>query len=49
MMDELFDAGFSTIVMNWPRWPSQLLRISAYLHNTADDYSALAAILAPRS
>ena len=34
MMDDLFDAGFSTIVMNWPRWPSQLLRISAHLHNT---------------
>jgi isopenicillin-N epimerase len=45
MMDDLFDAGFSTIVMNWPRWPHQLLRISAHLHNTADDYSALAAML----
>ena len=45
MMGELFDAGFSTIVMNWPRWPHQLLRISAHLHNTADDYSALAAML----
>ena len=45
MMDDLFDAGFSTIVMNWPRWPSQLLRISAHLHNTTDDYSALAAML----
>ncbi len=42
MMDDLFDAGFSAIVMNWPGWPSQLLRISAHLHNTADDYSALA-------
>ena len=45
MMDELFDAGFSTIVMNWPGWPHQLLRISAHLHNTADDYLALAAML----
>jgi isopenicillin-N epimerase len=45
IMDDLFDAGFSTIVMNWPRWPHQLLRISAHLHNTADDYSALAAML----
>ena len=42
MMDDLFDTGFSAIVMNWPKWPSQLLRISAHLHNTADDYSALA-------
>ena len=45
MMDELFDAGFSTIVMNWPGWPHQLLRISAHLHNTADDYLALAEML----
>jgi isopenicillin-N epimerase len=42
MMGELFDAGFSAIVMNWPGWPSQLLRISAHLYNTSDDYSALA-------
>jgi isopenicillin-N epimerase len=45
MMDGLFDAGFSAIVMNWPRWPRQLLRISAHLHNTVEDYSALAAKL----
>jgi isopenicillin-N epimerase len=42
MMDDLFDAGFAAIVMNWPQWPRQLLRISAHLHNTVDDYSALA-------
>jgi isopenicillin-N epimerase len=42
MMGDLFDSGFSTIVMNWPGWPSQLLRISAHLYNTSDDYSALA-------
>jgi isopenicillin-N epimerase len=42
MMGDLFDAGFSAIVMNWPGWPSQLLRISAHLYNTSDDYSALA-------
>jgi len=42
MMGELFDASFSAIVMNWPGWPSQLLRISAHLYNTSDDYSALA-------
>ncbi|MET0566391.1 MAG: aminotransferase class V-fold PLP-dependent enzyme [Acidimicrobiia bacterium] len=47
MMDELFDAGFAAIVMNWPRWPRQLLRISAHLHNTAEDYSALAGRLRP--
>jgi isopenicillin-N epimerase len=42
LMDELFNAGFSSLVMNWPKWPRQLLRISAHLYNTADDYSALA-------
>jgi isopenicillin-N epimerase len=42
IMGDLFDAGFSAIVMNWPGWPSQLLRISAHLYNTSDDYSALA-------
>ena len=44
MMDGLFDAGLSAIVMNWPSWPRQLLRISAHLHNTLEDYSALAEI-----
>jgi isopenicillin-N epimerase len=42
LMDELFNAGFSSLVMNWPKWPRQLLRISAHLYNTADDYIALA-------
>ena len=41
-MDGLFDTGFSAIVMNWPGWPSQLLRISAHLYNAVEDYSALA-------
>ena len=45
MMDDLFDAGLSAIVMNWPSWPRQLLRISAHLHNTLEDYAALAARL----
>ena len=44
-MGDLFDAGFSTIVMNWPGWPSQLLRISAHLHNSIEDYRALAEAL----
>lgn len=41
IMDDLFDAGFSALVMNWPEWPSQLLRLSAHLHNSIDDYLAL--------
>ncbi|HSK06245.1 MAG TPA: aminotransferase class V-fold PLP-dependent enzyme [Acidimicrobiia bacterium] len=44
-MDPLFDAGFAALVMNWPQWPRQLLRISAHLYNTPDDYLALAAAL----
>jgi isopenicillin-N epimerase len=45
LMDPLFDAGFATLVMNWPEWPRQLLRISAHLYNTPDDYLALAEAL----
>lgn len=45
LIDELFDAGFATLVMNWPEWPRQLLRISAHLYNTAEDYRALAQTL----
>ena len=42
LMDELFDAGFATLVMNWPQWPQQLLRLSAHLYNTPTDYRDLA-------
>ena len=45
VMDPLFDAGFATLVMNWPEWPRQLLRVSAHLYNTPDDYRALAEAL----
>jgi isopenicillin-N epimerase len=45
LMDPLFDAGFAALVMNWPEWPRQLLRISAHLYNTPDDYLALAEAL----
>jgi len=44
-MDELIDAGFVTLVMNWPKWPSQLLRISACLYNEIGEYQALADVL----
>jgi selenocysteine lyase/cysteine desulfurase len=30
------------MVMLWPGWPRQLLRLSAHLYNTMDDYIALA-------
>lgn len=45
LMDPLFDAGFAALVMNWPEWPRQLLRVSAHLYNTPDDYRALAETL----
>ena len=45
LMHELLDQGFATLVMNWPEWPRQLLRVSAHLYNTPDDYRALAEVL----
>ena len=45
LMDQLFDAGFATLVMNWPQWPRQLLRLSAHLYNTPADYRDLAETL----
>ncbi len=44
-MDRLFDAGIYAPVLNWPTWPHQLLRISAHLYNTLDEYQTLAAAL----
>jgi isopenicillin-N epimerase len=48
LMHELLDQGFATVVMNWPEWPRQLLRISAHLYNIPDDYRALAEVLRTR-
>ncbi|HEY4607470.1 MAG TPA: aminotransferase class V-fold PLP-dependent enzyme [Acidimicrobiia bacterium] len=45
LMDELIDLGFVTLVMNWPTWPRQVLRVSAHLYNTADEYRDLAEVL----
>lgn len=42
LMDELSDDGFSVVVPIWPEWPGQLIRLSAHLYNTTDDYFALA-------
>jgi isopenicillin-N epimerase len=42
---QLIDAGFEALVMHWPRWPHQVLRVSAYHYNTVDEYEALAAAL----
>jgi isopenicillin-N epimerase len=43
--DVLFDRGWFALVMNWPSWPAQLLRISAHLYNTLDEYQSLAVTL----
>jgi isopenicillin-N epimerase len=48
LMGELVDAGYGTLVMNWPSWPSQLLRISAHHYNRIDEYAALAEELGNR-
>jgi isopenicillin-N epimerase len=45
LMADLIDRDFATLVMNWPAWPRQLLRVSAHLYNTVDEYRALAEIL----
>jgi isopenicillin-N epimerase len=42
LMDQLSGDGFSVMVMLWPGWPRQLMRLSAHLYNTTDDYVALA-------
>ena len=40
---QLLAAGFETLVYPWPDWPSQVLRVSAHLYNTLDEYEKLAA------
>jgi isopenicillin-N epimerase len=42
LMDQLSGDGFSVMVMLWPGWPRQLMRLSAHLYNTTDDNVALA-------
>ena len=48
LMFELLEAGFETLISIWPAWPSELLRLSAHLHNSPDDYTALANALVRR-
>jgi isopenicillin-N epimerase len=43
--DRLLEAGFETLVYPWPEWPRQVIRISAHLYNTLDEYEKLAAVL----
>jgi isopenicillin-N epimerase len=39
---QLLAAGFETLVYPWPEWPEQVLRISAHLYNSLDEYADLA-------
>lgn len=48
LMFELLDKGLETLISLWPSWPSELLRVSAHLHNSLDDYTALASALVRR-
>ncbi len=41
----LFERGFETLVMPWPKSPARVLRVSAQLYNRAEDYTALASAL----
>jgi isopenicillin-N epimerase len=41
LMTVLDEEGFEVIVIHWPRWPRQLLRVSAYLYNDIEEYQEL--------
>ncbi|HJW94499.1 MAG TPA: aminotransferase class V-fold PLP-dependent enzyme [Thermoanaerobaculia bacterium] len=45
LQDALFAKGIEVPIMPWPRFGKRLLRISAQLYNTIDDYERLAAAL----
>jgi isopenicillin-N epimerase len=45
LTDRLLEAGFETLVYPWPEWPLQVIRISAHLYNSLDEYEKLAAVL----
>lgn len=48
LMFDLLEDGFETLVMIWPEWPHQLLRVSAAPYNTLDEYQALASRITGR-
>lgn len=41
----LLKSGFEALVMPWPEWPRQVLRLSAHLYNDLDEYRFLAETL----
>ncbi|HVZ32893.1 MAG TPA: aminotransferase, partial [Polyangiaceae bacterium] len=42
---ELLRRGFETLIQPWPARPARVLRVSAQLYNTLDEYEALARLL----
>lgn len=47
LQDELFARNIEVPIMPWPSPPKRLLRVSAQLYNTIDDYEQLGKALAP--
>lgn len=45
VLGQLMALGFETVVMHWPAWPDQLLRVSAHQYNRLEEYEALAGAL----
>jgi isopenicillin-N epimerase len=47
LQDRLFEGhGIEVPVVTWPRHPKRLIRLSAHLYNTVEDFEALASALA---
>ncbi len=45
LQDRLIEAGFQVPIIPWPALPNRLIRLSAQLYNTQDQYEALAPAL----
>jgi isopenicillin-N epimerase len=41
----LMASGFEALVMSWPEWPRQVIRLSAHLYNELQEYRLLAEAL----
>jgi isopenicillin-N epimerase len=41
----LIDRGLESLVMVWPEWPRQLIRVSAHRYNTIEEYRRLAEVV----
>ncbi len=45
LMAKLDEEDFEVLAMNWPGWPSQVLRLSAHLYNRIEEYRGLGDVL----